>query len=307
MPAVFESVVDVWLVWAIALVLIGFCSRRVLSRFRLANLRRFHACEEGASYALPYVLTFPIFVLLMAVFVQASLILICKLGTVYSAYSAARTFIVWQSAATHFGSSSTMFDYAKFKSCRAASMAMVPFASSNPRHLEDMYPTFPAVLGSDGVGGNFVFSQFALGLLINVDQPLYYQMYARLLADANQHDTGTVHKVIADKKQGAHSTYIRNKFNFAVASTRVSCADADKMIAWNKDVAVKVRYRMPFHVPGTARILGGKSMKPWWFFGPTTYYRDIESTVTMPSEAAKTPDGKLGIPYQPSLVLEFLN
>lgn len=307
MPAIFESVVDVWLVWALALILIGICSRRVFSRLQLASLRRFHSCEQGASYALPYVFTFPIFVLLMAVFVQASLILICKIGTVYSAYSAARTFIVWQSASTHFGPSSNKFDFAKFKACRSASMAMVPFASSNPRHLEDMYPTFPAVIGSDGVGGNFVFSTFALGLLINVDQPLYSQMYERLLADANQHDSGTVHKVIADRHQGAHSTYIRNKFRFAVASTRVNCTEADKLIEWNKDVAIRVRYRMPFHVPGTARILGGQSMKPWWFVGPTTYFRDIESTVTMPSEAAKTPDGKIGIPYQPSLILELVN
>jgi hypothetical protein len=243
----------------------------------------------------------------MAVFVQASLILICKLGTVYSAYSAARTFIVWQSASTHFAASSNKYDFAKFKACRAASMAMVPFSSSNPRHLENMYPTFPVVIGSDGVGGNFVFSTFALGLLINVDQPLYFSMYQRLLADANQHDTGPIHKVIADKKQGAHATYIKNKFRFAVASTRVSCTNADQLIEWNKDVAIKVRYRMPFHVPGTARILGGQSMKPWWFLGPTTFFRDIESTVTMPSEAAKTPDGKIGIPYQPSLILEFLN
>jgi hypothetical protein len=202
---------------------------------------------------------------------------------------------------------STKFDYAKFKSMRAASMAMVPFASSNPRHLRDMYPSFPVAIGSDGVGGNFVFSTFALGLLVNVDQPLYAKMYRRLLAVANQHDRGPVHQVIKKKKQGASDDYILNKFKFAVASTRVQCSNADQLIKWNQDVQIKIRYRMPFHVPGTARMLGGKSMKPWWFFGPTTFYRDIESTVTMPSEAAKTPDGKIGIPYQPSLVMELSN
>lgn len=265
------------------------------------------ACEEGASYALPYVLTFPIFVLLMAVFVQASLILTCKIGTVYSAYAAARVYIVWQSASEDVSVGGKNFDFAKFKSARSASLAMVPFASSNPRHLKDMYPTFPVVIGSDGVGGNFVFSTFAMGLLINIDRPFYTQMYNRLLEEANKNDTGIVHKVIKNKKQGASDEYIENKFKFAVASTRVQCSAHDKLAKWNEDVTVTIRYRMPFHVPGTARILGGKSMKPWWFFGPTTYYRDIESNVTLPSEAAKTPNGKIGIPYQPSLVLEYLN
>jgi hypothetical protein len=307
MPSIFESVVDVWLIWGLALVFILLGSRRVIKRCSTANLRRFLACEEGASYALPYVLTFPIFVLLMAVFVQASLILICKIGTVYSAYSAARVYIVWQSAAEDVSAGGQSVDFAKFKSARSASLAMVPFASSNPRHLNDMYPAFPLVLGSDGVSGNFVFSTFAMGLLINVDRPFYTQMYNRLLEEANKNDTGIVHKVIKNKKQGASDAYIENKFKFAVASTRVQCSAHDKLAKWNEDVTVTIRYRMPFQVPGTARILGGKSMKPWWFFGPTTYYRDIESNVTLPSEAAKTPNGKIGIPYQPSLVLEYLN
>ncbi len=304
MAAIFESVLDIWLVWAVALLLLALCCRRVIGRFGWANLRRFYSCEEGASYALPYVLTFPIFVMLMAVFMQASLILICKIGTVYSAYSTARTFIVWQSAAQDVSVGGVQFDFPKFKALRAASMAMVPFASSNPRHLKDMYPTFPVLIGNDG--GSSVPTSLAVGLLTNIDRPLYSKMYNRLLSDANQHDTGPVHKVIKDKKMGASDAYIENKYKFAVAATRVTMPK-DKLAKWNVDVTVKIRYRMPFHVPGTARILGGQSMKPWWFFGPTTFYRDIETSVTMPSEAAKTPNGKIGIPYQPSLILELVN
>ncbi len=304
MAAIFESVLDIWLVWAVALLLLALCCRRVIGRFGWANLRRFYFCEEGASYALPYVLTFPIFVMLMAVFMQASLILICKIGTVYSAYSTARTFIVWQSAAQDVSVGGVQFDFPKFKALRAASMAMVPFASSNPRHLKDMYPTFPVLIGNDG--GSSVPTSLAVGLLTNIDRPLYSKMYNRLLSDANQHDTGPVHKVIKDKKMGVSDAYIENKYKFAVAATRVTMPK-DKLAKWNEDVTVKIRYRMPFHVPGTARILGGQSMKPWWFFGPTTFFRDIETSVTMPSEAAKTPNGKIGIPYQPSLILELVN
>lgn len=307
MPAIFESVLDVWIVWVISLILLACCCYHVMGRFSLVSLKRFQACEEGASYALPYVMTFPILVFLMAAFLQASLILVCKIGTVYSAYSAARTFIVWQSASSHISMGSRDFDYAKFKSLRAASLAMVPFASSNPRHLRNMYPTFPVILGSDGVRDDAVVSTLMLGLLINVDQPLYMAMYRRLLAEANRHDRGIVHQVIEDKKQAVNENYIKNKFKFAVASTRVKFANADRLIKWNQDVEITVRYRMPFHVPGTARFLGGKSMRPWWLFGPSTFYRDIESTIKLPSEAAKTPDGKIGIPYQPSLVMELFN
>lgn len=306
MPAIFESVLDIWLIWAVCLGLLLIGIRRAMLRNPWSGFRRFHVCQAGASYALPYVLSFAIFVLLMAVFIQASLILICKIGTVYSAYSATRTFIVWQSAEP-IEIGGHKFDFAKFKACRAASMAMVPFASSNPRHLKDMYPAFPFSIGSDGVGGNFVFSAAALGILVEIDAPMYSSMYQRLLATANEKDTGPVSGVIYDRKAGAKDSYIKNKFQFAVASTRVSCSSGDKLAKWNEDVAVKVRYRMPFLIPGTARLLGGKSMRPWWFFGPQTFYRDIETTVTMPSEAAKTPDGKIGIPYQPSTILELLN
>jgi hypothetical protein len=41
--------------------------------------------------------------------------------------------------------------------------------------------------------------------------------------------------------------------------------------------------------------------------GEGPFFRDIETTIKMPSEAAKTEDGKIGIPYQPSLILEALN
>ncbi len=302
MATIFASVLDIWLIWVVALLLLAICCRRVIGRFGIVSCRRFNACEEGASYALPYVLTFPIFVLLMAIFVQASLILMCKIGTVYSAYSSARTYIVWQSAAQNETVGGVQFDFAKFKAMRAASMAMVPFASSNPQHLKNMYPGFPSLNGS--TVGTSVFPSRVVEMLTKIDEPQYSKVYYRLLSDANKHDTGPVHKIIQNRLLGAKRAYVRNKYKFAAASTRVTLPE--QLVPWNQDVTVKVRYRMPFHVPGTARILGGKSMRTGWFFGPTTFYRDIETTVTLPSEAAKTPHGKIGIPYQPSLILELV-
>ncbi len=303
MATIFASVLDIWLIWVVALLLLAICCRQVIGRFGIVSCRRFHTCEEGASYALPYVLTFPIFVLLMAIFMQASLILLCKIGTVYSAYSSARTFIVWQSAAQDVTVGGVQFDFAKFKAMRAASMAMVPFASSNPRHLESMYPGFPSLNGS--TDGSLVFPSSVVQMVFKIDEPQYWKMYYRLLSDANKLDKGPVHKIIQNRLLGAKRAYVKNKYKFAAASTRVTLPE--QLVPWNQDVTVKVRYRMPFHVPGTARILGGKSMRSGWFFGPTTFYRDIETTVTLPSEAAKTANGKIGIPYQPSLILELVN
>ena len=303
MATIFTSVLDIWLIWVVALLLLAICCRRVIGRFGIVSCRRFHACEEGASYALPYVLTFPIFVLLMAIFMQASLILLCKIGTVYSAYSSARTFIVWQSAAQNETVVGLQFDFAKFKAMRAASMAMVPFASSNPRHLTSMYPGFPSLNGP--TVGSAVFPSRVVEMLTRIDEPQYSKVYYRMLSDANKQDTAPVHKIIQNRLLGAKRAYVKNKYKFAAASTKVTLPE--QLVPWNEDVTVKVRYRMPFHVPGTARILGGKSMRTGGFFGLTTFYRDIETTVTLPSEAAKTPNGKTGIPYQPSLILELVN
>lgn len=302
MATIFTSDLDIWLIWVVALLLLAICCRRVIGRFGILSWRRFHACEEGASYALPYVLTFPIFVLLMAIFVQASLILMCKIGTVYSAYSSARTFIVWQSAAQNETVGGLQFDFAKFKAMRAASMAMVPFASSNPQHLKNMYPGFPSLNGP--TVGSAVFPSKIVEMLTGIDEPQYSKVYYRMLSDANKQDTAPVHKIIQNRLLGAKRAYVKNKYKFAAASTRVTLPE--QLVPWNQDVTVKVRYRMPFHVPGTARILGGKRMRTGWFFGPTTFYRDIVTTVTLPSEAAKTPNGKIGIPYQPSLILELV-
>ena len=81
----------------------------------------------------------------MAVLLQASLILLCKLGTLHAANAAARTVTVWQSAYStdpDYGE-----QYVRFKTKRAAVMAMVPFANSSQSDRKKLFPLFPIQIG----------------------------------------------------------------------------------------------------------------------------------------------------------------
>jgi Flp pilus assembly protein TadG len=86
-----------------------------------ATIRQFLNDEEGAAYSLSFVMVIPIFALLICLIIEGALILTAKLGTVYSAYAAARTASVW--------SSHTSWEKTIEKSKRAALKTMVPFAS----------------------------------------------------------------------------------------------------------------------------------------------------------------------------------
>ena len=285
MGAIFESVEDVWLVWAISLLLIGFCTRRLFSRFRFANLGKFHRSEAGASYALPYVMTFVCFMFLMALFLQASLMLVAKFGTMYSAHAACRSYVVWQTADPEDVSIlgfNIKVDAPKILANRAAVMAMVPFASCNRRHRRDLYPASTAPI------------KYA------ADSFLYRRVYERTLATANEKDKHNTHGIIKNPRNDASKEYMQAKYFYAGSAVKVTLPESK--VKWNDDVKVKVTYRMPFHIPGTARMLGGSSSG----FG-NSFYRDLESTVIMPSEAAKTPDGQIGIPYSPSILVEAIN
>jgi len=85
------------------------------------TMRRFFAEEDGAAYTLSYVMVIPVYAILICLIIETVLMLSAKLGTVYAAYSAARTASVWSSAST--------WDKTLVKSKQAAVQSMVPFAS----------------------------------------------------------------------------------------------------------------------------------------------------------------------------------
>ena len=307
MSAYFESVGDVWIVWAITLFIITLTSRHLFNRFRLHRLQKFHGCESGASYALPYVLTFPIFMIVMATFIQATLILMAKIGTLYAANNACRTYIVWQSAGQGASVAGIDIDYPKYKAYRAASQAMVPFASSFKKHQTDIAPSLVTLHSASDLAAIGQSTVVAIA-----DREVYLKMYRNILSNANAESAGTeTSDIITNRTQGSSDQYIRDKYIYANLATAVEVPEA--MVKWNGDMAVKVTYRMPFMIPGTANILRAERFPPYvsvwgkWFGLKGVPYRDIETTVIMPAEAAKTDDGTVGIPYQPSLFVDLLN
>ncbi|MFO1019421.1 MAG: hypothetical protein U0903_01785 [Planctomycetales bacterium] len=130
-PEIFRSVEVIWLVWGLSLaVCIGIgCSLR---RGRPLRWKELANDEDGASYSVPYVMTFPLYALFVGLVVECSLLLVTKVGTMYSAYAAARSAAVWESAKTGSGtvSAQKMNDMAQ----KAAVLAMVPFASGSSQH-----------------------------------------------------------------------------------------------------------------------------------------------------------------------------
>ena len=283
MSALFESTGDIWGVWLATSLGLTYFFKRTFRGLKFARVKTFHQSESGASYSLPYVLTFPFVILILALFLQASLILIAKIGTVYAGHAATRSFIVWQSAAgIEFKDVSIQVPFAEFCSKRAATIAMVPFASASQDHLKN--------LAEDNSG--------SLGNTIKIDSLLYARMYERFLKSANKNDKHQTHGIITDKKAGVKKDYIKRKFEYAAAAMKVETPD--DMVRWNEDVEVKITYQVPFIVPATGKILGGTKQG-------NTYYRELKVTTKMPSEAANTVNGKIGIPYQPSLLMEAVN
>jgi len=119
---IFRSVEDVWVLWAAAALALTALAR---GPRRAGGWRRLLESEDGAAYSLVYVMTFPIYMMLVCLVIQSTLILVVKMGTVYAAFAAARAAVVWGPAEPPMGLE---------KARLAAVGAMAPFASSSSSH-----------------------------------------------------------------------------------------------------------------------------------------------------------------------------
>jgi hypothetical protein len=121
-----RSVEGIAAVWLVSLVLVCVLTVRALGAVRWQKLVELVSGESGAAYSIAYVLTFPLYLWLVCLVIESSLLLVCKFGTVYAAYAASRSAIVWRSTQPA-GS-------AYLQTQRAAIHALVPFASSYQAH-----------------------------------------------------------------------------------------------------------------------------------------------------------------------------
>jgi hypothetical protein len=69
-------------------------------RLEIAKLRRVHRCESGGVQTLSFVLTLPLFVMLVLFIIQVSQLMIAIAVVHYAAFAAARSAIVWLPAET---------------------------------------------------------------------------------------------------------------------------------------------------------------------------------------------------------------
>ena len=72
--------------------------RGSLSRRAARAVRRLFCREDGGAYTLSYVMVIPVLTLLICLTVETTLMMSARLGTVYAAYSGARTACVWSTA-----------------------------------------------------------------------------------------------------------------------------------------------------------------------------------------------------------------
>jgi hypothetical protein len=122
----FRSVEVIWIVWLAGIVVLLWLTRQALRGSDWKQWSSVFKGEDGAAYSLSYVLVFPIYVLLVVLVIECTLILVVKLGTIYAAYAAARSQIVWSSVDDSAA--------VKARADRAAIHAMVPFSSSWEQH-----------------------------------------------------------------------------------------------------------------------------------------------------------------------------
>jgi Flp pilus assembly protein TadG len=122
---IFRSVEIIWILWLVSVAALIVFTSRAITRMRKARLRRIHRSETGAAYTLSLVMVIPIYLFMICLVVETTLVLCAKCGTIYAAYQASRAGVVW--------SSSAQWPEAEDKMQQAAIEAMVPFASgTNP-------------------------------------------------------------------------------------------------------------------------------------------------------------------------------
>lgn len=122
---IFRSVEIIWIVWLLSVVGLLTFTVRAIRRFRARRLRRLSRDETGAAYTLSLVMVVPIYLFLMCLVVETTLVLSAKSGTIYAAYQASRAGVVWSSSAS--------WPQTEAKMRQAAVEAMVPFASGTQR------------------------------------------------------------------------------------------------------------------------------------------------------------------------------
>lgn len=121
---IFRELYSIWpviVLWSVSFLVVATITFRAIRNFSWTALTVLLRDDSGAAYSFKYVLTLPVYVLFIALFIELSFIMTCKMGTVYAAFAGARVGIVWDSENSESEVNAQVN--------RAARRAFVPFAS----------------------------------------------------------------------------------------------------------------------------------------------------------------------------------
>jgi Flp pilus assembly protein TadG len=115
--------------------------------------------EDGGAYTLSYVMVIPVLMLLTCVIVETTSVMCTRIGTAYSAYSGARTAIVWSSANDNWSDVEDRIE-------QAAIQSFVPFASgmgakgTAPDRAADYVQAYTS-FSDDSVSDSYIRAKYA--------------------------------------------------------------------------------------------------------------------------------------------------
>ena len=93
--SILQNLTPCFIALAIAFVVLLVLKRLSGARWNLKRLRELHSCENGGVQSLAFVLTLPLFIMVMMFIVQVSQLMIGITIVHYSAYASARSASVW--------------------------------------------------------------------------------------------------------------------------------------------------------------------------------------------------------------------
>ncbi|MDC0936656.1 hypothetical protein OAS39_10245 [Pirellulales bacterium] len=285
----FRSVGDVWFVWLACVAVLAWSVRRSVGRLNLRRLQVALADERGATYVLPYMLTFPIYLLVMCLMIQSTMILMVKMVSMQAAQATARSAVVWRSA--HPFDDKGGGNLAVERGHYAAAIAMTPVASSQDTHMEN------PLLESDifHKATDLDWAHLRQSIYRNSLQA-YQDAYRDIASDNVERDEVRTNPVVRLPDEIAPDKYLDKKLRYAAWATRVEIDSDPKYNQWNEPFTIELVYLMPMNIPGAGRILGQ-------FHGRGEFHsRLIVTKATMTMESPKTENRRLGIGYAPSLV-----
>ena len=259
----------------------------------LASLRRLHRCEKGGVQSVSFVLTAPVFIMLMLLAVQITQLMIGLMVVHYAAYSSARSATVWIPApmlpevlvgANRIGARTEVGRYQdgveyvielgspKYEQIRrAAALACLPIAPSRDLGLAGPDPTTGSV--------QTLYALFAPAAMSNTRVP---QRLANKWAYANAATDIEIHTFHRDDEPPLILYPLSHEFQ-------------PTEIGWRDQIQVTVTHNFAL-LPGPGRLLARRAnesrypdrVSPRILQQAGVYYVPLRATATMVGEGEKS-------------------